>query len=249
MKKYLFYTFFFTTLISCNSESGMDEQNFGSLTLKFNNKVATEDLVLLTQSYSNTHGEVYTIDELKYIISNISLHQDNGKTFTVPVEESYFVIDESNELSINLRDIPVGLYTEVTFGFGIDPTSYPIESGTLNFVPTAEEAGMLWTWSAGYKFLKFEGNYSSATNATEVSSFVYHVGSHGATLDNYKEITLAFVKSITQDSTEDLAINFDVSKIFDSTYSLSLAEKDDIQVDPENAPKIAENVRTAFSIE
>jgi len=107
---------------------------------------------------------------------------------------------------------------------------------------------MLWTWSAGYKFLKFEGVYVPVL-ATDPPPFLYHVGSHGANLDNYKEITLAINQEVTTGNTTSQNITFDVAKIFDSTNTLSLFEKDDIQVDPENAPKIAENVRTAFSIE
>ncbi len=235
--------------IGCESDSDVNEQNTGNLNLIFHNTVGANEFVLSNATYANSHNESFTVNELKYIISNISLLQDNGNTYTIPIADSYFVIDASSTLSALLIDIPVGNYTEIQFGFGVDPTQYPIESGTLNFVPTAEEAGMLWSWSAGYKFLKFEGNYSTTADITENQPFNYHVGSHGATLDNYKEITLAFAKAVTQNNTEHLTINFDVSKIFDSTYSLSLSEKDDIQVDPINAPKIAENIRTAFSIE
>lgn len=117
----------------------------------------------------------------------------------------------------------------------------------MNFVPTAEEAGMLWTWSAGYKFLKFEGIYATTADTSDANLFVYHVGSHGANLDNYKEVSLAITKEVTLSTATEQAIDFDVSKIFDSTHTMSLVAKDDIQVDPENAPKIAENVRTAFS--
>ena len=108
-----------------------------------------------------------------------------------PQDQSYFLINEAEPSSqnIQLEGIEAGDYTTVTFGFGVDPTKYPIESGTLNFIPTAEEGGMLWTWSAGYKFIKLEGDYTTQ-NATEEASFIVHVGSHGANLDNYKEVTV-----------------------------------------------------------
>ena len=108
---------------------------------------------------------------------------------------------------------------------------------------------MLWSWSAGYKFIKFEGSYTTTVDNEESNTFLYHVGSHGATLDNYKEVELPISKEITTNTTTSQTINFDVAKIFDSINTLSLANKDDIQVDPENAPKIAENVSTAFSIQ
>ena len=97
--------------------------------------------------------------------------------------------------------------------------------------------------------MKFEGTYSTTVDTDDANPFTYHVGSHGANLDNYKEINLAFAKAVTASTTTTQTINFDVAKIFDSTNTMSLVTKDDIQVDPENAPKIAKNVRTAFSIE
>ena len=108
---------------------------------------------------------------------------------------------------------------------------------------------MLWTWSAGYKFLKFEGDFTNAANPDDATPFLYHVGSHGANLDNYKEVTLTLNEfQISSENTMSKTIQFDVAKIFDSIHTLSLEEKNEIMVDPEKAPKIAENTSTAFSI-
>lgn len=236
-------------LLSCNEDNDDMDTAYGSLNLVFENTVASSPLTLNTQTYANLSGEGYSVSELKYIISNIQLTRSDNTVHTIPVDKSYFVINEAGIKTALLDSIPVGDYTGINFGFGVDPTRYPIESGSVNFIPTAEEAGMLWTWSAGYKFLKFEGTYSTTVDTDDANPFTYHVGSHGANLDNYKEINLAFAKAVTASSTTTQIINFDVAKIFDSTNTMSLVAKDDIQVDPENAPKIAENVRTAFSIE
>lgn len=247
MKKIFTLVVLTTLLASCTEDKEENEQEFGSLELVFNNTVGTDALALDSQMYTNGSDEGYSVSELKYIISNVELTRADNTVVTVPVERSYFVINEAGSKKAVLDSIPVGNYTNITFGFGVDPTKYPIESGSMNFVPTAEEAGMLWTWSAGYKFLKFEGIYATTADTSDANLFVYHVGSHGANLDNYKEVSLAITKEVTLSTATEQAIDFDVSKIFDSTHTMSLVAKDDIQVDPENAPKIAENVRTAFS--
>ena len=176
--------------------------------------------------------------------------------YLYPPEQSYFVINEAdlNSQSIQLEGIEAGEYTDITFGFGVNPTKYPIESGTLNFIPTAEEAGMLWTWSAGYKFILLEGDYTPQ-DATESAPYIVHVGSHGANLDNYKEITLSLEGDIAnQDFTIAEGLNasktlfFDVAQVFDGPNTISIDNKPDIQVDPVNAPKIANNISTAFSV-
>lgn len=252
MRKYVALAVGFATLLTAcnnNDEPGSIVQDPGSLNLTFENVVIGTSISMNPTSYTNSSNETYTISELKYIISNITLIKSDNTEYIYPVEDSYFLINEDGSKIASLSDIPADTYKGIKFGFGVDPTKYPIESGTLNFIPLAEEAGMLWSWSAGYKFLKFEGNYSSATDPTNETPFRYHVGSHGANLDNYKEITLTLNEfQISSENTASKTIQFDIAKIFDAIHTLSLEEKDDIQVDPVNAPKIAENISTAFSI-
>jgi len=235
-------------LLSC-SDDDIADQTQGDLKLLFDNQVGDQELILNNENYEKNGDEMIQIDELKYVISNIQLEKENGEIFTYPVEDSYFVINEEDEqsLNLNLGDIPVGDYTGIRFGFGIDQSEYPL-NGVDNFIPTAEENGMLWAWAAGYKFLKFEGSYSTGISSG-FQPFIYHVGSHGENLDNYKEIELDFGQSLSIDQYEQrVDIKMDVLKIFDATYQLNLADKDDIQVDPVNAPKVSENMKRSFEI-
>lgn len=249
MKKIITFFACAALLVSCNEDKDDAGEEVGSLNLVFENTVGDQPLVLNAEDYENASGEGYRVSELKYIISNIELTRADNTVVTIPIEDSYFVINEEGATTASLDSLPAGNYTNITFGFGVDPTKYPIESGSMNFIPTAEEAGMLWTWSAGYKFLKFEGTYSTTVDTEDLNLFRYHVGSHGANLDNYKEVSLPLTKEVTANASTDQQINFDVAKIFDSVNTMSLIAKDDIQVDPENAPKIAENTSTAFSIQ
>lgn len=242
-----------TLLMSCSSddttESDDSQNDVGDLKINFSNTVGDEILNLNAQTYTKNGGETFEVDELKYIISNIVLIDEEGNQFVYPQADSYFLINEevTNTKSIQLDRIDAKTYTSITFGFGVDQSNYPL-NGINNFVPTAEENDMLWSWSAGYKFLKFEGSYSS----TNVDShpFLYHIGSHGQNLDNYREISLNFLQPLALSSSEtpQIDIEFDVIKIFNSEHSLLLSDKDDIQIDPVNAPKIVDNITNAFKI-
>lgn len=254
MKKTLILLFAALALLACK-EDETQTPDPGTLNLTFEN-VINGTLLNLGDSHDNSSSETYTITELKYIISNITLTRKDGSLVIYPPDQSYFVINEAdtNSQSIQLDNIEAGAYTSVSFGFGVDPTKYPIESGTLNFIPTAEEAGMLWTWSAGYKFIKLEGDYTLQT-ATESAPFIIHVGSHGANLDNYKEITVPLGNDIANtDFTIEAGANasqtifFDVSQVFDGPNTISIDNKPDIQVDPVNAPLISTNISTAFFV-
>ncbi|SEK80694.1 hypothetical protein SAMN04487910_1173 [Aquimarina amphilecti] len=251
MKKFTLILLALITLISCKDDDPNMDNNpkFGSLDIDFINKVGANLLILDTESYNNQSNESYTISELKYIISNIVLIKENGDEFTYPVADSYFLINEevSSSKKISLSNIDTGVYTKIKFGIGVDQSNYPL-NGVANFIPTAEEQGMLWSWSAGYKFVKFEGSFTPQGGTS--SDFLLHIGSHGEVLDNYKEVTLDISNTITiEDQTNsDLAIDTDVAKIFDSTNTHSLEQKSDVQVDPVNAPILAENISTMFSI-
>lgn len=236
--------------IACNDDDDNNNQatGEGTVNLEFKNSIDNNPIALNSTSYTNQSNESYTISELKYIISKIVLIKSNGEEYAYPVEKSYFLINEEVTASktAKLEEIPAGEYTKIKFGFGVDQSNYPL-NGVANFIPTAEESGMLWSWSAGYKFLKFEGSYTPQGGVT--ADFLLHVGSHGTTLDNYKEITLDLTNTTTvgNETTSAINITADIAKIFDSTHTHSLQDKSDIQVDPVNAPKIAENVQTMFT--
>ena len=233
----------------------------GTVSLSFDNVVGNDDLILTTKdkddnvitakTYTNASGETYEVEELKYIISNIALIKDDGGKFNYPKEESYFVIDEADKSSliVNLENVPVGEYNAIEYGFGVEPEKYPIESGSKNFVPKAEEKGMLWAWKAGFKFLKFEGTFMDKT-ANESKDFVYHIGSLGDQQNNYKMVEISLSEPIKVLESENASINLksDVSKIFNATNVISIEAKPDIQVDKENSPKLAANASAMFSL-
>lgn len=229
--------------ISCSSDDEM-----GSLNINFTNSVGDESLVLLN-AYDKNGNENFSVNELKYIISNIVLIDNRGNEFVYPQKDSYFLINEEAAQSQNiiLQNVNANNYTSIRFGVGVDQSNYPL-NGVDNFVPTAEENDMLWSWSAGYIFMKIEGSYSS--EQTEDGTFRYHIGSHGQNLDNYREVSLDFLQpiTVTASQTNEVNINFDVLKLFSGEFEMLLDDKDDIQIDPVNAPKITENYTRAFEI-
>ncbi|WP_304156688.1 MbnP family protein [Mesonia mobilis] len=230
-----------------DSDDQASPQEFTEVTLQFQNQIEGENVVLNSETYVNSE-ETYEIETLRYIISNIVLIAENGEEFAYPQAESYFVVNEENEASksITLEGIPMQNYEAIRFGLGVDQSNYPL-NGVNNFVPTAEENNMLWSWSAGYIFLRFEGNYTSATENDHL--FAYHIGSHGQALDNYKEVTLDFQNTLALDSSNSIEITSDVSKIFEAEFSLSLEDIDDIQVDPQYSPQVMANFSQSFSIQ
>ena len=234
--------------LACNDD---DTAETGSVTLAFDNMVNGQDLVLNNEVYTNASGEKYKVRELKYIVSNVVLTKEDGSTFAITGDDRYHLIDEEDQSSLEytLSGIPVGAYTSLRIGFGVEQSQWPLEDKS-SFIPKAEEADMIWNWTAGYKFLKFEGTFTAEGSDVSDEEFVFHIGSHGINLDNYKEIVLD-ISDITVATNEEikLAVRMNVAKVFDGINTVSLAVKPDIQVDPDNAPLIAENITTAFSVQ
>jgi hypothetical protein len=249
MKKaiYIFSLALLTLASSCKDDSNAIETS--ALEINFDNRIsANQDLVLGNTVYVNQSNESVVTNELKYIISNIALTGFDGDVFEYPKDDSYFVINEEDpsSLTLSLTGIPVANYTHISFGIGVDQSKYPLDGGVLNFIPQAEEAGMLWNWAAGYKFIKFEGTYTPQ-GGTE-SPFVIHVGSHGQNLDNYKFVTIPLANMITVTTGNTATINIEtyIERIIDITNQIKFEDTDDIQVDPVNAPRVATNLENAF---
>lgn len=199
----------------------------GALGLEFDTVFGTSNLILNTQTNTTSQGENLKISDVKYIVSNIVLTNADGSTFTYPKSQSYFVVDESNIASqtIELTNIPSGNYTKVKFGIGVDQTQFNLgASGQGDFLTKAQDAGMMWSWSAGYKFVLFEGVFSSATVAND-TSFMVHTGQTG-TAYNYTEITLDLPQQATvrTNVSPDIHIFADVAKIIDGTNKVKFSD-------------------------
>ena len=265
-KKFALIIFSIIGFLACDDsiddEPGQSENESvvtGSLNIAFDNKVGDDDLILTTKNsndvvissgtYTNASQENYEVEELKYIISNIVLIKDNGEKFEYPKEESYFIIDEADKpsLTINLTNIPVGNYSALEYGFGVDQSKYPLEGA--NFVPKANEKDMIWSWTTGFKFIMFEGTFKSSTD-TEKKSFLYHIGSIGDQQDNYKIVSLKLKNSIkvTEDNAAQIEVVTDVNKFFNASNVISISAKPEVQADKENSPKLAANAVAMFSL-
>lgn len=241
------------TILSC---SKIDDDSAtklpGTVQIEFDNSVNEDDLIMESTYYSKNNDEKYNVSELKYIVSNFVLIDDQGNEFIMPKDDSYKIINEKNEASLkfNMNEVKPGTYTKIKFGLGVDQEKYTQgASGQGNLLVEAENEGMLWAWQAGYRFLKLEGLYKTGTDTTQ-NFFKYHIGSHGTTLDNYKEITLNLsVPAIIEGGkTPTIHIVTDVAKIFEGSTNMIIQDNPQIMVNPTMSPKVAENASKMFMV-
>jgi hypothetical protein len=219
----------------------------GNLKLEFDNFYKTADFAINT-NYTNSNGEVVSVSKVKYIVSNIVLTREDGSTYVYPKSQSYFIVDEltPSSMAIDLKNVPAGNYSKIKYGIGVDKTQWDLgATGQGNFLAIAQNAGMMWSWSAGYKFIAFEGTFTSPT-VTVAAPFKVHTGLL-ATNYNYAEISLDFPEKalIRTNSTPRIQVVSDVSQLIDGVNKISLTESPFI-MSGDKLPVVTANIANMF---
>lgn len=246
---------------SCSSDDDNHSHDItgeGKIEFFFDNSLNGDDLLLGASTYTNSNGETLTVDRFKYIVSNFKLKNSDGEEFVYPSEDSYFIISEEEQLlKVELEGIPAGDYTQVSFGIGVPMERFlQGEEAQQDFWDYARELNMTWAWIVGYKFINFEGTYTSPELEGE-NNFRIHIGSHGDALDNYREVTLNFPTTarVRQDRTPDVHVVVDANHLLDGQNKFVLADilnpggTSQIMVDAERAPLVADNATAMFEVD
>ena len=125
------YKLFFLTIVvllsifSCKKEDVKPietPQKYGSMLLKFDNRIGIEELSLNGVTYQNRFGENFTVSQVDYYISNISLTRQDGTIFTIPKDSCQFLMQEEDFLQqwFLLKNIPEGTYKAIALSIGIE---------------------------------------------------------------------------------------------------------------------------------
>ncbi len=203
-------------------------------------KVGNEPL-FLQKEYTNSLGEVYTINRFKYYISNIRLQHSNQQITNL--SNQYFLIDEADSntkkivLSINASDI-----TSISLMIGVDSLHQVtgVHTGSLD-----PKNGMFWTWNTGYVMAKLEGQSASAKVAGNI--FSHHVGGYKSSENTARAIVLNTTETISKQR-QIIRINVDINKWFHSAHAISITNNPICHSTGKLAMQLADNYATMFTI-
>ena len=228
----------------------------GSISLIFENYAGNQTLSLNKDTFNTASGEKLTVSLLQYYISNISLKKTDGSIITIPQDQSYFLIKESDPASRQISlTIPEGKYESVSFILGVDSlrNTKPIAERTGVLDPATGGAGMYWSWNSGYIFFKMEG-YSPVASPGKNNDhkYRYHIGLFGGmntpTVNNVKTITLPLDKlKISEKKPAAAHIQTDILKMFSGVNDISIAKNTTVMVTPFSAT-IADNFTGMFTL-
>ncbi|MAY84779.1 MAG: hypothetical protein CMP59_11670 [Flavobacteriales bacterium] len=195
-------------------------------TFRMSQKANGMDLQMSTagKPYTNEAGQDFNVTRLRYLISDITFHMDNGSSFTI---DGYHFVDASDSSTFTYAptaEIPAGTYEMVSFKFGFDrfdniSGAYP----DLNALSWAWPSGIGGTpnLGGGYHFMQLEGNYDSLGVEKR---FLTHMGTarnNNVTPTTYEDnhfVAYPTISPLTVDGDFELNIVMNVEQWYEDPY-------------------------------
>lgn len=157
----------------CVFESDIDREiRKQSVIIHFEHMVNSKALELNTTNkpYSNALNQYYSVNTLRYLISDIRFHQVSGEIFEI---QDYHLVDLEDSSTLIFQPevkVPEGNYSHISFTFGFEA-----EDNIAGNYPDLNSKG--WAWplmmGGGYHYMQLEGFYDSAGVS---KSFLTHMG-------------------------------------------------------------------------
>ena len=192
MKKIIFITSLIAiTFSSCDKPTQTD------LTINFTHKVDGSDLITNSMIYTNSAGENYDVKTLKYLISDINLHSDDGNTLLL--DEVHFIdISDASTFSFTVEDVPNNNYTSISYTMGLDT----IKNINNLYINESYHSAMAWpeTNGGGYHYMKLEGAYNN-------DSTFYNTHTGGTMGGDYSFNNMSDISLTVDDDLGDVSIN------------------------------------------
>jgi hypothetical protein len=225
-----------------------------SLKISFDNTFNNE-LLNFGKTYITPLGDTVSFTTLNYFISNIKLVNQAGVEYALPQDSSYYLLKHSTAggQAILLKNIPAGIYKELTFTIGVDSVRNTLDvskrTGALDVGAAAR--GMYWVWNSGYIFFKLEGKTVSAVDSLN-KYFRYHIGGYGGydkkTINNIKVKTLALQNVVVKKGLDaTISIQVAIDKFFNSITPIKVFEHPSVMWG-QFSVLIADNYETIFEV-
>lgn len=238
------YTILFS--LFCHSHSLYAGHQQAQVEIRFTN-YAGDKIISPDSVFVNSFGESYTIQRLKYYITNIELlNTKAGKRYAVP--ESYFLVDNDDEQSKTITvSVPEENYDGISFLLGVDSVHNVSGAQTGALDPMN---GMFWTWNSGYVSIKMEGR-SPASNLPQ-HLIEYHLGGFKGPDNVNHRIDLLFPApgvSINRGKKIIIHVKTDINSFFNAVHSLPIKDSPACTSPGDLARQYAENYSRIFNID
>ncbi len=130
-------------------------------------------LALNLMDYSTPAGTKYSIKTLRFVISDVRLHSDDGKSVLLKSVHYFDVTDLTTQI-IHVTKMPHANYVSVSFRWGLSTAN--------NARDSHPQIPLLMVWppdlgaDLGYHYMQLEGNYEKDPITHEIGSYLTHTG-------------------------------------------------------------------------
>lgn len=230
---------FVLTLQACKEDDN-PKPTESSILFKFDHYIDGDPVTFNQIKYTNAFGNEYSVETLKYFISNIRLTEDDGTEILVDGEYYVDATDESTTQPLNGVDIPVGDYTSVSFVFGLNE-----DNNIAGRFPNPPENNMEWPQAlgTGYHYMKLEGKIDSTGT---INNFQAHTGPTNGN-QNYIDVTLPESSFTADGSTMLLKIRMNINNWWKNPNTLDLNTVTGIMGNQEMQLRLKANGEDVFS--
>lgn len=218
---------FFLMFTFCNRETPFKEEPKGKISFKFEHLMNGVPVKYDTLCYTNEAGNTFMINQIQYFISDIKLHNTNGKEYTL--NDFYHYVDKDIPASLIWMpsdSIPVSTYDKIIFTFG-----FSVEKNKSGMFVNAPESNMEWPdmLGGGYHYMKINLKFEDSTQYLQ--NFNFHLGigqnydvSGNVTgfVNNSFEVLIPNIKfDIEKNKTKTIKLNMNIENWFKSPNKLN----------------------------
>jgi hypothetical protein len=230
-------------LISCKkNEAPPMEPIHGSVVFYLEHVVGDKKLEFNEIKYSNAFGNLYSVANLKYFISDIVLQRADGHRVFFDIEHYVDGLDKKTLVLDPGQALPRGEYASVSFIFGLTK-----EKNINGWFPNPPENSMEWPipLGGGYHYMKLEGKIDHPEGNT---NFQAHTGPTDGN-QNFIKVTLPHSKFFLKDKELSLVIRMDINKWWENPNTLDLNQLTMIMGNQEMQKKLQDNGKDVFSFD
>jgi len=177
----------------------------GVIRFEFEHFVDGTPVQLGPLAFTNQAGNVFSVDLLKYYVSNVKFYNQGVMVYAAP---NYELLDASNPASLSFNmPVPQGSFDGIRFLLGVDSASNVSGAQNGELDPSY---GMFWDWNTGYIYFKHEGQFIDT--AGDTLPLVYHFGSFEA----LREHPFVAAFSLLAGETKTVKFRFNLNKLYRS---------------------------------
>ena len=199
-----------------NSCQPTEENLETRIELSFSHHVNGSQLSTDSMTHTNAAGEKFNVKTLDYLLSDITLHNEDGSSVLLK-QMQYVNINEASSLYFESDIIENGSYNALSFRFGLDT----IKNISNNYVNENFHSSMAWPemMGGGYHYMKLEGAFTN-----DSTFYKTHTGgSMGMDFSFSKSLDINGLDIDNNSENKGLMINMDLNNWYQNPHTINLA--------------------------